>query len=77
MDLFGLAMTRIFEPGNLLLLIGGGLAGIIVGCLPGLTATMALALLGPLPLICRRPADLLCWAGCMWGPCLAMPFRPP
>ncbi|NLV90826.1 MAG: C4-dicarboxylate ABC transporter permease [Firmicutes bacterium] len=41
------AFGEIFAPSNFLLLVLSGIAGIIVGCLPGLTATMALALLVP------------------------------
>lgn len=44
---FWLAAVQIFTPGNLFFLVCGGIAGIVVGCLPGLTATMALALLVP------------------------------
>ena len=44
---FWLAALQIFTPGNLFFLVFGGIAGIVVGCLPGLTATMALALLVP------------------------------
>lgn len=46
-EYFTFAMQQILAPVNLLLLLLGGFAGIIVGCLPGLTATMALALLVP------------------------------
>ena len=42
-----LAVSQIFTPSNFFFLIFGGVAGILVGCLPGLTATMALALLVP------------------------------
>lgn len=47
MDSFPYIISSLTEPMNILLLCLGVLIGIIVGALPGLTATMALALLLP------------------------------
>ncbi len=51
MDLFSpllSALPAVLTAPNLLAMVGGVLAGIIVGCLPGLTATMSIAVLLPL-----------------------------
>ena len=44
----GSALGMLFQPLNLLLIVIGVGSGILVGALPGLTATMAIALLVPL-----------------------------
>ena len=41
------ALSQILQPVTLLLILGGVVAGLLVGAIPGLTATMALALLLP------------------------------
>ena len=41
------SLLHVFEPLNLLLMIGGLVGGIIIGALPGLTATMGVALMVP------------------------------
>ncbi|NLT94456.1 MAG: C4-dicarboxylate ABC transporter permease [Clostridia bacterium] len=46
-ELFFSAMAHIFDPFNFLFMTAGVTLGILVGCLPGLTATMALAILVP------------------------------
>lgn len=47
MEWLGYALTNIFAPLNLLILLAGVAGGILVGALPGLTGTMAIALLVP------------------------------
>lgn len=47
MDWFSPAVSNIFEITNLLFLLAGVSGGILVGALPGLTGTMAIALLVP------------------------------
>lgn len=46
-EVFISAVANIFEPINFILMTIGVTMGILVGCLPGLTATMALAILVP------------------------------
>ncbi|MGI6226875.1 MAG: tripartite tricarboxylate transporter permease [Peptococcales bacterium] len=46
-DIFLSAVVHIFSPFNFLFMTIGVTLGILVGCLPGLTATMALALIVP------------------------------
>ena len=48
MDLLFHGMATVFEPMAFLTLVAGVLAGITIGALPGLTATMGVALLTPL-----------------------------
>ena len=47
MEFIGPAFVQLLQPLTLLLIIGGVTAGLFVGAVPGLTATMALALLLP------------------------------
>jgi len=61
------ALNQIFQPINLLLLICGGLGGIVVGCLPGLTATMALALLVPFTFTMPAASGLIMLGGLYVG----------
>lgn len=67
MENFLFAMTQIFIPANLVLLVAGGLGGIIVGCLPGLTATMALALLVPFTFTMPAASGLIMLGGLYVG----------
>lgn len=46
-NLLAHGFATVFQPLNLLVLVGGSLAGIIVGAIPGLTATMAIAIMVP------------------------------
>lgn len=47
MDALMSGITQVLSPGNLMLMLGGTVAGLIAGALPGLTATMAVALIIP------------------------------
>jgi putative tricarboxylic transport membrane protein len=47
MEIFIMALEQIFNPFTLLALFGGVIGGIIAGALPGLTATMGVAILVP------------------------------
>ena len=40
-------LATVFQAGNLLLLVSGVILGIVVGAIPGLTATLAISLLLP------------------------------
>ncbi len=64
---FLFAVSQIFAPGNFLLLVLGGVGGIIVGCLPGLTATMALALLVPFTFTMPAESGLIMLGGLYVG----------
>ncbi|MBO8127293.1 MAG: tripartite tricarboxylate transporter permease [Firmicutes bacterium] len=64
---FLFAVSQILSPANLLLLITGGIGGIIVGCLPGLTATMALALLVPFTFTMEATSGLIMLGGLYVG----------
>lgn len=55
MELFLTGLANIFYPKMILLIFGGTLLGIIVGALPGLSATMGVAIL--LPVTYYLPAD--------------------
>ncbi|MBN1835038.1 MAG: tripartite tricarboxylate transporter permease, partial [Spirochaetales bacterium] len=46
-ELLVASIAGVFQPANLLLVLVGVVSGTIVGALPGLTATMAIALLVP------------------------------
>ncbi len=47
MDAFYTALTLVLDPAVLLVIIGAGTFGLVIGSIPGLTATMATALLVP------------------------------
>lgn len=48
LDLLLHGFGQVFQPGNMLMVFMGVVAGVLVGALPGLTATMGVALLVPL-----------------------------
>ena len=48
MEVIAQAFSMVFEPGVLLVILGAALFGLFVGSIPGLTATMATALLVPI-----------------------------
>lgn len=48
MDLFLSAASEVFAPANLLILLASTILGIVIGAIPGLTVTMAVALAVPL-----------------------------
>ena len=64
-------LTHVFIPANLLFLILGVFMGIIFGALPGLTATMGLALLVPFTFTMSPAAGLIMlggiYVGAMYG----------
>ncbi len=53
--LFGKALANFADPLTLLIIAGACLLGIVIGALPGLTATMGVALLTTLTL--KMPSD--------------------
>lgn len=55
------------QPFHLLLLIAGVAGGIVVGCLPGLTATMGIALLVPFTFVMEPTAGLVMLGGLYTG----------
>ncbi|MBE0467821.1 MAG: tripartite tricarboxylate transporter permease, partial [Candidatus Desulforudis sp.] len=69
------ALASVFDPANFSFLILGVAAGIIVGALPGLTATMALALLVPFTFTMEPGMALMVlggvYVGAIYGGCIA------
>jgi putative tricarboxylic transport membrane protein len=41
------AMVQVFHPQNILFIFSGAIGGVLIGCIPGLTSTMGIALLIP------------------------------
>ncbi|MCB2190767.1 MAG: tripartite tricarboxylate transporter permease [Deltaproteobacteria bacterium] len=75
MEWLGYALTNIFLPMNLLVLLAGVAGGILVGALPGLTGTMAIALLVPFTYGLPPEAALIMlggvYVGAMYGGSIA------
>lgn len=75
MDWLGYALSNIFLPLNLLVLLAGVAGGILVGALPGLTGTMAIALLVPFTYGFSPEAALIMlggvYVGAMYGGSIA------
>jgi len=74
-DWFGVALTNVFLPLNLLVCFLGVAGGILVGALPGLTGTMAIALLVPFTYGLSSDAALIVlggvYVGAMYGGSIA------
>ncbi|MBZ4688642.1 MAG: C4-dicarboxylate transporter permease [Clostridiales bacterium] len=72
---FAGAMGHIFNLSNFLLMTLGVAAGIVVGCLPGLTATMALAVLVPFTFTMDPATGLMTlggiYVGAIYGGCIS------
>ncbi len=70
-----IAFQNIFNPMSFLLMILGVAGGIVVGALPGLTATMALALLVPFTFVMDAGVSLMVlggvYVGAMYGGCIS------
>ncbi|WP_211254006.1 tripartite tricarboxylate transporter permease [Pelobacter seleniigenes] len=70
-----MGLTHVFSLENLLLVLAGTVAGMIVGSLPGLTATMAVALLVPFTYTMSPVAGLVTlgaiYMGCIYGGCFS------
>jgi putative tricarboxylic transport membrane protein len=70
-----LAFGHIFEAANLLLMLAGVTGGILVGALPGLTATMAIALLVPFTFTMNPISGLIMlgaiYCGAIYGGCFS------
>ena len=71
----GVALANVFVPMHIFIILAGVSAGIVIGAIPGLTATMALALLVPFTFAMDPiPALLLLGAvlvGAIYGGCIA------
>jgi putative tricarboxylic transport membrane protein len=65
------ALGHVFEPLNVLLMVGGLVGGIIIGALPGLTATMGVALMVPVTFAMNPISGLIMlgaiYAGAIYG----------
>ena len=68
------AILNLFDPLNIFLMIAGLAGGIIVGALPGLTATMGVALM--VPVTFAMSTALSCWAPSTVEPFTAVRTRP-
>jgi len=70
-----LALGHLFEIENILLILAGVVGGIIVGALPGLTATMAIALLVPFTFTMNATSGLITlgaiYCGAIYGGCFS------
>ncbi len=70
-----LGLTHVMTVENLLLVLLGTVAGMVVGSLPGLTATMAVALLVPFTYTMSPVAGLVAlgaiYMGCIYGGCFS------
>jgi len=71
MEFIGPAIMHLFEPLNIMLMIAGLTGGIIVGALPGLTATMGVALMVPVTFAMDATSGLIMlgaiYAGAIYG----------
>lgn len=67
MDAVLLAINHVFAPGNLIFLVAGVFGGVVLGAIPGLSATMAIALLIPFTLTLDPVASLLMMTGAYKG----------
>lgn len=61
---------------NLLVLVCGSIGGLFFGAMPGLSPTMAVALLVPFTFYMPPVPSLLSWAPCILPPWQAGPSRP-
>ncbi|MFR0873818.1 MAG: tripartite tricarboxylate transporter permease, partial [Bilophila wadsworthia] len=65
------AILNLFEPLNILLMIAGLAGGIIIGALPGLSATMGVALMVPATFAMNPTSGLIMlgaiYAGAIYG----------
>lgn len=67
MELLLQGLTNVFQPSVILLLIAGVIVGIIIGSLPGLTATMGVALFLPVTFGMEAVAGILLLIGVYFG----------
>lgn len=75
LEYFPIIIGNVLEPANLFFMFIGVAAGIVIGALPGLTVTMALALLLPFTFSLQAEAALITMGGLyiggMFGGCIA------
>ncbi|MGB3100915.1 MAG: tripartite tricarboxylate transporter permease, partial [Psychrobacillus psychrotolerans] len=67
MDLLLQGLTNVFQPSVIFLLIAGVIVGIIIGALPGLTATMGVALFLPVTFGMEAVSGILLLIGVYFG----------
>ena len=76
MDWMGQALANVFSATDLLVMVAGVAGGILVGALPGLTGTMAIALLVPFTYGLAPDAALVMlggvYVGAMYGGSIAV-----
>ncbi len=75
LDVLPEIVISLTQPTNILLMIAGVAGGIVIGALPGLTATMALALMLPFTFTMEADAALITlggiYIGAIYGGCIA------
>ena len=67
LSMLGTGFLTIIMPSNLIYLVGGVALGLVMGAIPGLTATMAIALLVPLTLYLTPTQAVTMLLGCFNG----------
>lgn len=67
MELVVAAFYEVFAPGNLIFLVAGVVSGVVLGAIPGLSATMAIALIIPFTLTLDPVPALLMMTGAYKG----------
>ena len=68
-------LMQALSPSYMLWLTLGVMIGMVVGTLPGLTATMGTALLVPFTFALPTGEASRCWVGFMFARCFLMPYR--
>lgn len=71
------AIPQVFTVYNMLLIFGGLILGMVIGCVPGLSVTLGIILMLPLTYTFDDPASA---SSCCWpftsAACTAAPFPP-
>lgn len=72
------AIPQVFTVYNMLLIFGGLILGMVIGCVPGLSVTLGIILMLPLTYtfsMTRLPPSSCCWPFTS-AACTAAPFPP-
>ena len=69
------AIPQVFTVYNMLLIFGGLILGMVIGCVPGLSVTLGIILMLPLTYTFDDPASAICWPFTS-AACTAAPFPP-
>ena len=71
------ALDLVFDPQVLIVILGAAVFGLFIGCIPGLTATMATALLVPLTFFMPPRPRWRFFQGISRALCYGFPAHPP